>query len=116
MKRRIFRFVSNALLVLILLVFPIHSRAQQTTTDQSTRQLGVSSVFGSVFLSLLHIPLKLTTCVGTQAVAAVAYTATFGVPGNYDGRSNSKQIGEIASRSCTGNWFVTPEQVNSDYR
>ena len=112
MKRRIARFVSNALLVLTILVFPINSRAQQASTGRSTGERDVSSVLGSVFLSLLYFPLKLTTCVGTQAVAAVAYTATFGVAGNHDGGTNGKQIGEIARKSCTGDWFVTPEQVS----
>jgi hypothetical protein len=72
-------------------------------------------VLGSVLFSILHVPLKLATCVGTQATAAVAYTATFGVPGHYDGGTNGKDIGETARRSCTGSWFITPSQVKSDY-
>ena len=116
MKHCIVRFVANALLVLAMLLLPINSGAQQPSSPQSTGQVDVSSVLGSVVLSLLHIPLKLTTCVGTQAVAAVAYTATFDVPGNFEGGTNGKQIGEIATRSCTGGWFVTPEQVSRDYR
>lgn len=70
---------------------------------------------GSFFLSLLHVPFKLATCVGTQAVSAVAYTATFGVPGNYDGGTNGKQIGEVARKSCTGSWVVSPDQVKRDF-
>lgn len=38
----------------------------------------------------------LATCVGTQATAAVAYTPTFGVPGNYDEGTNGKDLGETA--------------------
>jgi hypothetical protein len=72
-------------------------------------------VLGSVLFSILHVPLKLATCVGTQATAAVAYTATFGVPGHYDGGTNGKDIGETARRSCTGSWIITPSQVKSDY-
>ena len=116
MKRRITHLMSIASLTLTILAFPPNSMAQQASTVQSTGQPGILSVFGSAFLSVLHVPLKLTTCVGTQAIAAVAYTATFGVPGNFDGGTNGKQIGEIASRSCTGDWFVTPEQVSRDYR
>jgi hypothetical protein len=74
-----------------------------------------AAVFGSIFLSLLHFPLKLATCVGTQAVSAVAYAATFGVPGNFDGETNGKSIGEVARKSCTGSWIVTPDQVKKDY-
>jgi hypothetical protein len=74
------------------------------------------SIIGSVLLSVLHIPLKLVTCVGTQAGAAVAYTTTFGVAGNYDGGTNGKQIGEVANRSCTGDWIITPAQVHEDYQ
>jgi hypothetical protein len=70
---------------------------------------------GSFFLSLLHFPLKLATCVGTQTVSAVAYTTTYGVPGNYDGGTNGKQIGEVARKSCTGSWLISPDQVKKDY-
>jgi|ERR671923_1468523 hypothetical protein len=70
---------------------------------------------GSVLLSILHLPLKLVTCVGTQAGAAVAYTATYNVPGNYDGGTNGREIGEVARKSCTGPWIITPDQVRKDY-
>ncbi|MGH7827941.1 MAG: hypothetical protein ACREQ7_22540 [Candidatus Binatia bacterium] len=112
MKRGIVHMVCGGLLALVIMVVPMNSRAQQTTTGQ----VDGFSVLGSVFLSVLHVPLKLATCVGTQAVAAIAYTATFGVAGNYDGGTNGKQIGEVASRSCSGAWFITPEQVSKDYR
>ncbi|SRR5712692_4010235 len=74
-----------------------------------------AAFFGSFVLSLLHFPLKLVTCVGTQAVSAVAYTATYGVPGNYDGGTNGKEIGEVARKSCTGSWLISPDQVKKDY-
>jgi hypothetical protein len=45
----------------------------------------------------------------------VAYAATFGVEGNYDGGTNGREIGEVARRSCTGSWWVTPSQVARDY-
>ena len=104
------------MLAVTLLVLPANLRAQVATASPGDPKPGVTATIGSVFLSLLYVPVKLTTCVGTQAVAAVAYTATFGVPGNYDGGSNGKQIGEIAHKSCTGDWFITPEQVARDYR
>src|ERR1044071_267104 len=72
-------------------------------------------VLGSILLSILHVPLKLVTCVGTQATAAVAYTATYDVRGNYDGGTNGRDIGETARRSCTGSWFITPSQLKNDY-
>ncbi len=56
------------------------------------------------------------SCVGTQSGAAVAYTATFRVAGNYNGGTNGKQIGEVARRSCTGDWIITPEQASKDYQ
>ena len=73
-------------------------------------------VVGSVLLSILHVPFKLATCVGTQVTAAVVYTGTYGVPGNYDGGTNGHDIGEVATGSCTGPWVVTPRQVKEDYR
>jgi hypothetical protein len=112
MKRQIPRLICSGLLALVVLIVPIDSRAQQA----SSPQVDGFSVLGSLFLSVLHVPLKLATCIGTQAGAAVAYTATFGVAGNYDGGTNGRQIGEVARRSCTGDWFITPEQVSRDYR
>ena len=111
MKRKSFRTACAGLLVIGIMVFPSVSRAQQSTT-QKTDGL---SVLGSVVLSILHFPLKLATCIGTQTGAAVAYTATFGVAGNYDGGTNGKEIGEVARRSCTGDWIITPQQVSKDY-
>jgi hypothetical protein len=112
MKRRIVRNVCVGLLVIGVLAVPCASRAQQATTQQTDG----FSVLGSVLLSILHIPFKFVTCVGTQTGAAVAYTATFGVAGNYDGGTNGKQIGEVARRSCTGDWIITPEHVSKDYQ
>ncbi len=97
--------------VLLLSTVPSLARAQQAPT----RDDDGAFYLGSFVLSILHLPLKLATCLGTQAGAAVAYTATYDVPGNYDGNTNGKDIGEVARRSCTGSWFITPEQVKKDY-
>jgi hypothetical protein len=110
MKKRIVPTFLATLLTLSLLGLPVNGRAQETSEGADG-----AFVLGSVFLSILHLPVKLVTCVGTQATAAVAYTATFGVPGNYDGGTNGRDIGETARRSCTGAWFITPSQVKADY-
>jgi hypothetical protein len=112
MKRSTVARIGGGLLVLGVMIVPVHSRAQQARTEQ----VDGLSVLGSVFLSVLHLPVKLVSCVGTQAGAAVAYTATYGVAGNHDGGTNGKQIGEIARRSCTGDWIITPEQIKKDYQ
>ncbi len=103
--------LSIVVLILSAVAVPTTGRAQQATTDQDNGAF----YLGSVVLSVLHLPLKLATCLGTQAGAAVAYTATYGVPGNYDSNTNGRDIGEVARRSCTGDWFITPEQVKKDY-
>jgi hypothetical protein len=72
------------------------------------------AIVGSIFLSVLNFPFKLATCVGTQAASAVAYTATYGVQGNYNGGTNGRDIGEVARKSCTG-WVIGPDQVKKDY-
>jgi hypothetical protein len=112
MKRSVLRSIGLGLLVISVLAVPGASQAQQSARQQTDG----FSVLGSILLSALHIPLKFVTCVGTQTGAAVAYTATFGVAGNYDGGTNGKQIGEVARRSCTGDWIITPEQVSKDYQ
>ena len=112
MKRSVLRSIRVGLLVITVFGVPGALRAQQSVTQQTDG----FSILGSILLSVLHIPLKFVTCVGTQTGAAVAYTATFGVAGNYDGGTNGKQIGEVARRSCTGDWIITPEQVSKDYQ
>jgi hypothetical protein len=111
MKRHTIVGLSTAILLLNLLATPGTGRTQQSGPQQDE---GVFYL-GSFVLSLIYLPVKLATCVGTQAGAAVAYTATYGVPGDYDGNTNGKEIGEVARRSCTGPWIITSEQVKKDY-
>ena len=84
-------------------------------TVQAQRQPGFPDILGSIVFTTLFFPVKLVHCVGTQAIAAVAYTGTFGVEGNYDGGTNGKEIGKVARRACTGSWIVRPSQVVRDY-
>ena len=113
MKRRLsFGLPTMFLAIAIVVAAPGFAHAQQAGDSQSDDGI---FVLGSVLFSILHVPLKLATCVGTQATAAVGYVATFGVPGHYDGGTNGKDIGETARRSCTGSWFITPSQIKSDY-
>ena len=111
MRQRLFSGISALILTIVILAAPTASRAQQSSSQEDN---GVF-ILGSVLLSILHVPLKLATCAGTQATAAVFYTATFGVRGHYDGGTNGKDIGETARRSCTGDWFITPQHVKGDY-
>ena len=111
MKRKLIHGISAVILVVAVLAMPVTSSAQQS----SEREDNGIFVLGSVLLSILHFPAKLVTCVGTQASAAVLYTATYGVEGHYDGGTNGKDIGETARRSCKGDWFISPSQVKSDY-
>ena len=110
MTKKLVPTCSAALLTLSLLALPVTGRAQETTE-------GADGIFvvGSILMSILHLPVKLVACAGTQATAAVAYTATFGVPGGYDGGTNGRDIGETARRSCTGSWVITTSRVKADY-
>ena len=99
-------FLASAILAL-----PGTGHSQQATAQGDDGAF----VLGSIIFSILHFPLKLATCVGTQATAAVAYTVTYDVPGGYDGGTNGRDIGEVARRSCTGAWLVPPSQVKNDY-
>ena len=108
--KRTTAIVSALVLAMAILTAPAVGRAQSGGQEDN----GIF-VLGSVLLSILHVPFKLATCAGTQATAAVFYAGTYGVPGHYDGGTNGRDIGETARRSCTGSWFVTPEQVKKDY-
>ncbi len=113
MNRR--KFTSK--LLTAIFVFTLVTSPEMAAAQQAGMQEDDGAFFlGSFILSVLHLPLKLATCIGTQAGAAVAYTATFGVAGNYNGGTNGKEIGEVARRSCTGDWVITPTQVKKDYQ
>jgi len=104
-------------LLVVVLVCGMLASPHLVRAQQSAPQSDDGAFFlGSFLLSVLYFPVKLATCVGTQATAAVAYTATYGVAGNYDGGTNGKDIGEVARRSCTGSWIIPPEQVKKDYQ
>jgi hypothetical protein len=111
MKKRLLNGLSVVIIAIAFLALPAAGRTQQSPPQEDN---GIF-VLGSILMSVLHVPFKLVTCVGTQATAAVYYTATFGVEGHYDGGTNGKDIGETARRSCTGSWFITPLQIKDDY-
>lgn len=111
MKKQIACGVFAATLALGIFGSPAPGNAQQSGAQEDNGAF----VLGSVLLSILHVPYKLVTCAGTQASAAIFYTATFGVPGHYDGGTNGRDIGETARQSCTGAWIISPEQVKQDY-
>ncbi len=123
MKHRFYSFLTATLLVLSLLLAANVGQAEELAQQDDpasypatqSRRPGFFHILGSIVFTTLHFPAKLVTCVGTQSVAAVAYTATFGVEGNYAGGTNGREIGEVARRSCTGSWIVRPSQVVRDY-
>ncbi len=116
MKRSLFLVIGTTVLSFSLLTPASRGFAEQAVEDGAQqRRPGFFHILGSIVFTTLHLPAKLVTCVGTQATAAVAYTATFGVEGNYDGGTNGRDIGETARRSCTGSWIVRPSQVVRDY-
>lgn len=121
MKQRTYSLLNVAILVVSLLAAPTVTIAEEMQQDdramQSTqsRRPGFAHILGSIVFTTLHVPFKLVSCVGTQTLAAVAYTGTFGVEGNYEGGTNGREIGEVARRSCTGSWIVRPSQVVRDY-
>lgn len=109
-KRNLRRLAGSAFLALALGVPSVGWSQQAASGEEPAYSIG------SFFYSLLYFPVKLTTCVGTQVGAAVAYIATYGVPGNYDGGTNGKEIGEVVRGTCGGSWVVTPGQIKRDFK
>jgi hypothetical protein len=114
--------VIGAMALWMSLLAPANPSFAQTAQDGAAsapvsepRRPGFFHILGSIVFTTLHLPVKAVTCVGTQATAAVAYTATYGVEGAYEGGTNGRDIGETARRSCTGSWIVRPSQVVRDY-
>lgn len=110
MKKQMLSKVAVATLALTIVTAPGTGSAQQSGQEESSPFL-----LGSIFLSILHVPVKLVTCVGAQVTGAAAYAATYGVIGHYDGGTNGRDIGETARRSCTGDWIIPASQVRKDY-
>lgn len=99
-------------LILALLV-PSLVQAQDATPEEgNTAYYAV----GSVFLSLLYLPIKLVTCVSVQTVTTPIYLFTNRVPGNFEGGTNGKEIAEIGRASCVSPWVVPFDQVKEDYQ
>jgi len=110
MKNKTLAKIAATTLAIAIVTAPGIGSAQQAAQEESS-----PFVLGSILLSILHIPVKLVTCVGAQATGAVAYAATYGVEGHYDGGTNGRDIGETARRSCTGDWVIPASQVRKDY-
>jgi hypothetical protein len=103
-------------LLALSLALTLRATPARAADQTGSSEPGGLAVAGSVLLSVLHLPLKLATCAGTQAVGAVAYVATYAVAGSYDGGTNGKQIGEVARGACGGSWIISPDQVKKDYQ
>ncbi|TMA11690.1 MAG: hypothetical protein E6J89_07010 [Deltaproteobacteria bacterium] len=112
MLKRAAAWVIDILLVLSMLLAPYPVQAQQAGSEEP----GIINYAGSIVFSLFYIPVKLVTCVGTHVIADTAYIATYQVPGNYEGGTNGKEIGEVARGACSGSWVITPDQVKKDYQ
>ena len=110
MNKKMLTKIAATTLAIAIVTAPGIGSAQQAAQEESS-----PFVLGSILLSILHLPLKLVTCVGTQVTGAAAYVATYGVEGAYDGGTNGRDIGETARRSCTGDWVIPASQVRKDY-
>ena len=111
MRKKTLSTVASTALAFTILTVPGISSAQQA----AAREENSPFVLGSILLSIIHIPVKLVTCVGAQVTGAAAYAGTYGVLGHYDGGTNGRDIGETARRSCTGDWIIPASQVRKDY-
>jgi len=109
MARKISSGICTAILVLGLLITPSSAVAAEQGED-------LFYYLGSGVFTLLHVPFKLLTCGTTQVLTSLAYVGTYGVPGNYEGGTNGKQIGEVGRGACTGAWVIPVDQVKADYQ
>ena len=104
MHNKVAPITCAALLAVAMLSIPSTSRAEDNPVN----------IFGSILLTVLNIPFRLVTCVGTQSLTIPAYVLTNGVEGNYEGGTNGRQIKEVGYGACAGHWIITPEQLQKD--
>lgn len=114
MKKPLSLFMGASLLAASLFI-PAKSTIAQEAGAPAQRSPGFFHILGSILLTPPQLLFKTVTCVGTQVTAAVPYIATYGVEGAYDGGTNGRDIGETATRACTGSWIVRPSQLVHDY-
>lgn len=111
MDNRIVSKICSLGLFLSLLLPPSLSVAQQSGSEEEEKAI---YYVGSAVLSLIHFPMKLTSCVGTSTIAGVAYVTVYQVPGGFGEGITGKQIGEVAREACTGSWIVASDRAKTD--
>jgi outer membrane protein OmpA-like peptidoglycan-associated protein len=109
-NRRIVSKICSLGLFFSLLLPASLSAAQQSGSEEED----VIYYVGSTVLSLIHFPMKLTSCVGTSAITGVAYVTLYQVPGGFEEGTTGKDIGEVAREACTGSWLVASSRVKVD--
>ncbi len=115
MKKPLSLLVGAALVAGSLLISAKPSIAEEADAS-APRRPGFFHILGSILLTPPHLLFKAATCYSTQAAAAAPYVFTYGVEGAYEGGTNGRDIGETATRACTGSWIVRPSQLARDYR
>jgi len=110
MSQRIMVGFVALILGLSLLTFP----ANAAQSAESQEDAGYYA--GSFLFSIIFLPLKVVSCAATGIAAGTAYIATYGVPGNYDGGTNGRDVAEVSRGMCSTPWVVTHEQVKKDYQ
>ena len=110
MDKRIVSTICSLGLFFSLLLSPSLAVAEQSGSEEEDAIYYV----GSAVLSLIHFPMKLTSCVGTSAVVGVAYVTVYQVPGGFEGDITGEELGEVASEACTGSWIVASSRVRDD--
>jgi hypothetical protein len=78
--RRIVSTICSLGLFFSLLLSPSLAVEQQSGSEEEDAVYYV----GSAVLSLIDFPLKLTSCVGTSAITAIAYVTLYQVPGGFE--------------------------------
>lgn len=112
MKRRIVSKICNLGLLFSLLLPPYLAVAQPSNSEDED----VIYYVGSTVLSLIHIPMKLTSCVGTSVITGIAYATLYQVPGGFEEGTTGKEIGEVAREACSGSWLVASSRAKEDYQ
>jgi hypothetical protein len=115
MKKPLSLLAGAALLAGSLLISANPSMAEEADAP-AQRRPGFFHILGSILLTPAHLLFKAATCYSTQAAATAPYVLTYGVEGAYEGGTNGRDIGETATRACTGSWIVRPSQLARDYR
>ncbi|MFN3476434.1 MAG: hypothetical protein ACK4Z6_02630 [Candidatus Methylomirabilales bacterium] len=80
---------------------------QEQKVEGKKGQVGVGYVVGSVFATLVNVPLKIGLCGASFGIATVLFVASLGTA--------DRLAGEAVKEGCRGPYVITPKRLKGEH-